>query len=136
MTIEALLFTLSCLGIAETVYLVKKRWISEKPFCPIGGDNCKVVLESKYNKMFLFHNDMWGLLFYITCSIIASFFVIGVEPLLLWENIFKILIALGSLFSAYLTYLQYKVIKAWCFWCLMSALTIWLMGAIILLSNI
>lgn len=135
MTTEALLFTLSCLGIAETVYLIRKRILLEKPFCPIGGDNCKIVLESKYNKMFLFHNDLMGLLFYVICSIIAAFFVIGVEPLTFWQNSFKILIGLGAIFSVFLTYLQAKVIKAWCFWCLMSAFTIWTMGVIILVTS-
>ena len=134
MTSFALLFTLSALGISEAVYLIRKRIASEKPFCPIGG-GCSLVLTSKYNKLFLIHNDILGLLFYITASFIAAFLVIGIEPLLFWSLIFKIMVLLGSLMSLVFTYLQWRVIKAWCFWCLMSASTIWLMGIIILLSS-
>ena len=135
MTSQALIFTLSALGISETVYLIKKRFLSQKPICPI-GENCLLVLTSKYNKTFNIPNDVLGLLFYIVCSIITAFLVIGVAPLDLWSNIIKTLIFFGSLLSIYFTYLQFNVIKAWCFWCLMSACTIWLMGCIILLSKL
>lgn len=133
MTSEALIFTLSALGISETVYLIKKRLFLQKPVC-IVGENCLKVLESKYSKIFIIPNDVLGLLFYIACSIITAFLVIGVAPLLFWNNMFKILIAFGSLVSVFFVYLQFKVIKAWCFWCLMSACTIWLMGIIILFN--
>jgi len=130
----ALLFTLSAIGISETAYLIRKRIASEKPICPI-GDNCALVLTSKYNKIFSIPNDILGLLFYITASFIASFLVIGVEPLVLWSFIFKLSIALGSLLSLFLIYLQWRVIRAWCFWCLISAFTIWLMGIIIIVGS-
>jgi len=134
MTSQALIFTLSALGISETVYLIKKRLLFQKPVCLI-GENCLAVLESKYNKIFIIPNDLLGLLFYITCSLITAFLVIGVSPLLLWANIIKVLIAVGSALSIFLTYLQFRVIKAWCFWCLMSACIIWLMAVIILFTG-
>ena len=135
MTSEALIFTLSALGISETVYLIKKRLRSEKPVCLIGED-CLTVLNSKYSKMFGIPNDVLGLLFYIACSFIAAFLVIGVAPLTPWILIIKIFVGLGSLLSILFVYLQYKVIKAWCFWCLMSAFTVFLMGVILLFSNL
>ena len=134
MTSEALIFTLSALGISETVYLIKKRVLSQKPVCIIGED-CAKVLTSRYSTIFIIPNDVLGLLFYIVCSLIAAFLVIGVQPLLLWDFIIKISVAFGSLLSVFFVYLQFKVIKAWCFWCLMSAFTIWLIGTILLLSK-
>lgn len=134
MTAEALIFTLSALGISETVYLIKKRLLSEKPICPI-GENCLVVLRSKYNKTFFIQNDVLGFLFYIACSLISAFLVIGVPSFEVWTFLIKIMIFAGSLMSLFFTYLQFKVIKAWCFWCLMSAFTIWSITGIILLSN-
>ena len=134
MTSEALIFTFSCIGISETVYLIKKRIILESPVCPVGED-CLKVLKSKYNKVFIIPNEVLGLLFYIASSLIAAFWIIGVPPLWLWMGIIKLSIIFGSIFSVILTYIQFKVIKAWCFWCLMSALTIWLMLVIILLSS-
>ncbi|OGZ70274.1 MAG: hypothetical protein A2904_01270 [Candidatus Staskawiczbacteria bacterium RIFCSPLOWO2_01_FULL_33_9] len=131
MTSYALLFTLSAIGISETMYLIRKRIASQKPVCPV-GDNCSLVLESKYNKIFVIPNDILGLLFYITISFISAFLVIGVEPLVFWDFIFKISILFGSILSLVFTYIQWRIIKAWCFCCLMSAFTIWLMGIIIM----
>jgi len=135
MTSDALIFTLSAIGISETVYLIKKRLLLQKPICPI-GENCLAVLESKYNKIFIIQNDVLGLLFYIACSLITVFLVIGIDPLSIFNNIIKILIIGGSGISVFFTYLQWRVIKAWCFWCLMSASTIWLMGIILLVRGL
>ena len=134
MTSFALLFTLSSIGISETVYLIQKRIASEKPVCPI-GDNCEIVLESKYNKIFIIPNDVLGLLTYIVISFIAAFLVIEIEPIFLWIFTIKILIGIASIISLFFTYLQWRVIRAWCFWCLMSAFTIWLMAITILMSG-
>ncbi len=135
MTSFALIFTLSAIGISETVYLIRKRIASERPVCPIGG-GCTLVLGSKYNKIFVVSNDILGLLFYIAASFITAFLVIGVPPLAFWSFIIKLSVAFGALLSLFFTYLQWRVIKAWCFWCLMSAFTIWLMGSIILVSAV
>lgn len=135
MTTFALLFTLCAIGISETSYLIKKRISLQKPICFIGQD-CTIVLSSKYNKIFGISNDTLGFLFYCVIAIITALLVIGVEPLWLWDAIFKAMIIFGSGLSVFLTYLQWKVIKAWCFWCLMSACTIWLMACIIFISNI
>ena len=135
MTSYALLFTLSAIGISETMYLIRKRIASQKPICPV-GDNCALVLESKYNKIFLIPNDILGLLFYIMASFIGAFLVIGVEPLIFWDFIFKFSVAIGAIMSLFFTYLQWRVIRAWCFWCLMSAFTIWFMGIIIIIKQV
>lgn len=135
MTSSALLFTLSAIGISETVYLIRKRIASEKPICPI-GEGCAKVLTSKYSKMFLIPNDILGLLSYIVISFITAFLVIGVEQMFLWSFALKILVAVASFMSFFLTYLQWRVIRAWCFWCLMSAFTIWLMGVILVISAV
>src|SRR3989344_8054418 len=98
MTSLALLFTLSAIGISETVYLIRKRIASEKPVCPI-GEGCALVLASNYNKIFIIPNDVLGLLFYIIASFISAFLVIGVEPLAFWSLIIKFSIAFGALLS-------------------------------------
>lgn len=134
MTSQALIFTLSALGISETVYLIKKRLLAEKPICPLNED-CVKVLESSWSRMFLIPNDVLGLLFYVACSFITAFLVIGIEPLWFFSSTIKILLIVGSILSVFFTYLQFRIIKAWCFWCLMSACTIWLMGGIILVSS-
>ncbi|OGG37491.1 hypothetical protein A2110_02775 [Candidatus Jorgensenbacteria bacterium GWA1_54_12] len=131
----ALIFTIAALGISETAYLVKKRRLAEKPVCLIGED-CGVVLTSKWSKMFGIPNDILGFVFYVSIAIVTAFLVIGIEPLAVWDRIMKIMIAFGAGLSVFFTYLQWRVIKAWCLWCLMSAVTTWLMGAILLISGI
>lgn len=134
MTAFALLFTLSAIGISETVYLIKNRVAAQKPICPIGKD-CVLVLRSRWNKIFIIPNDILGLLFYVLVSVVTGFLVIGIEPLLFWSFIIKISVAFGVFLSLFFTYLQWRVIQAWCFWCLMSACTIWLMGITIVISS-
>ena len=135
MTTFALLFTLSAIGISETVYLIRTRIAAEQPVCPI-GEGCATVLTSKYSKIFVIPNDILGLLAYMVISFIAALLVIGVEPISLWSLLLKILIGIATLISLFFTYLQWREIRAWCFWCLMSAFTIWLMGIIIILSAV
>lgn len=133
MTALALLFTLSAIGISETVYLIRTRMAAEKPVCPIGG-GCVTVLTSRYRNLFFIPNDVLGLLAYVAISLLAALLVIGIAPMLVGNRLLAVLVAAASLASFFFTYLQGRVIKAWCFWCLMSAITIWLM-AIILLVN-
>lgn len=131
MTAFALLFTLSAIGISETVYLVRTRRHHEHPVCPI-GEGCETVLESKYNHIFLIRNDLAGLFAYVALAFLTAFLVIGIKPIALSALAIKIIIAFGSVISIFFTYLQARVIRAWCFWCVMSACTMWLMGIIIL----
>lgn len=135
MTAHALLFTLACIGISETVYLIRKRLADSKPSCFIGG-SCTLVLYSKWNKMFGIHNDVLGLFFYAVMSVITGLLVIEVAPVTLWQNIAYVGVAIGALMSLYFVFLQWKVIKVWCFWCLMSAMTIGFMSLIVLTSNL
>ena len=134
MTTFALLFTLAAIGISETAYLIRKRIALVKPVC-ILGENCGLVLESKYSKLFLVPNDLLGLLFYIVVSLAAALLVIGMEPINLFGVALKTLVGIGASLSVIFTYFQWRVIRIWCFWCLMSAFTIWLMGVIILVSK-
>ena len=135
MTAHALLFTLAAIGISETVYLIRKKIVHERPVC-ILGEECNKVLESKHNSIFGIPNYYLGLLFYIILSFITAFLVIGVEPLIVWERIAEILIAGAAVMSLYLIYLQWRVIRAWCFWCLMSAFTVFVMAIIVLTSEL
>lgn len=131
---NALLFTIACIGISEAVYLIEKRRENEKPVCYLGG-NCGVVLGSKWNKIFGIHNDILGLFFYITLSLLTALLVLEVGPVLVWQKILEAAVGSGVIMSLYFIFLQWKVIKVWCFWCLVSASTTFLMG-IIVLSNL
>lgn len=132
MTTLALLFILASIGISQTLYLIRKRKAQEVPVCVVGS-SCHEVLQSKYSKLFLFHNDIWGLLFYTTTAISTALLALNILPV--YGSLFvKLSVGFGGLFSIFLTYLQWKVVRAWCFWCLMSAFIVWAMGIIILTS--
>ncbi len=135
MTSLALLFTFAAIGISETAYLVRTRIGGEHLVCPIGG-GCEAVLHSKYNRTLFVPNDIAGLLLYIVIAKIAALLVIGVEPTHLWTTLLQMLVGIASFASLVFTYLQWKVIKAWCFWCVMSAITIWSMALILIMSPV
>jgi len=130
----SLFFTHAAIGIAITAYLIRKRKAEEKPVCPIGG-NCQLVLSSKYNRIFGIYNDLLGLVFYLVVAILAGLLVVEVGPAKWWNTIIFAGVSVGVLMSIRFIYLQWRVIGAWCTWCLLSALTIFDMALIILLSN-
>lgn len=135
MTLYALLVTLSCVGLAEAVYLVQTRRASQRPVCVI-GQNCHLVLESRYNRMFGVHNDVLGVIFYVAALALTAILFLDIRPADFWNLILDIMISAGAVMSLFLIYLQWRVIKAWCFWCLMSTATTLLMFFIVLLSKL
>lgn len=135
MTAFALLFTLAAIGISETAYLVRVRLGSGKLICPVGG-GCEKVMSSSYKNIFLIPNDILGLLAYIFMALFSALIVIGVAPAPLWYLILVGLVSVSSLVSVFFTYVQWRIIKIWCFWCLMSAVTIWLMGVILIINSV
>lgn len=147
LTPHALLFTIASIGVSEASYLIRKRVAAERPVCPIGG-GCETVLNSRYNRLLLIHNDILGILFYIASAIVTALIVISDSSSSIFVGTIAanlqrlLLIALeamlagATIMSAIFTYLQWKVIKAWCFWCVMSAITIGIMDVIVMTINI
>lgn len=134
MNLVSLFFTMTAVGIAETAYLIRERYASRKPICPIGG-GCSQVLESQYNKTLGIYNDLLGLVFYVTMAFIAALLLLEVGLSTPLNQIVALCTGIALLMSARFFYLQWRVIRAWCFWCLLSALTILLMSLILLLSG-
>lgn len=132
MTAFALLFTLAAVGVAETVYLIRKRRAEEQPVCII-GDDCHIVLSSKYNRIFGIHNDVAGLAFYLASLVFTAGFLLQLVDTGILTNLFGLMLAGASVFSLILVFIQWKLVKAWCFWCLMSSITNWLMTAVFVL---
>lgn len=134
MNLLSLFFTMAAIGIAETAYLIRERYASRKPICPIGG-GCSQVLESRYNKTLGIYNDLLGLAFYVAMSVVAALLLLEVGASTLLNQAVAVSTGIALLMSARFFYLQWRVIHAWCFWCLLSALTILLMSLILLLSG-
>lgn len=132
---QIIILTLAAIGIIETIYLIHKRVAHQVPICPI-GTGCATVLESKYNKLFGVNNDVLGLLFYIIISFITVFLMIGIGPMAILGMLVKIIIGGGVIASLGLIFIQWQIVKAWCFWCIMSAITTFIMAAVILTNKL
>ncbi|OGL66547.1 hypothetical protein A2856_02550 [Candidatus Uhrbacteria bacterium RIFCSPHIGHO2_01_FULL_63_20] len=132
MTAYVILFTMAAFGIAETSYLIRTRKANKHATCPIGG-GCATVLESKYNALFGFHNDILGLAFYLAMALVTALTVIGVEPIGAWTRAATWMVAGALVMSAAFTLIQWRILKAWCFWCLMSAGTVLVMAVTLVL---
>ena len=130
MTLYALLFTLTALGISETAYLIGTRRQQKMPRC-IFGTSCHIVLQSKYRTTFGIYNDVLGLCFYGVLAILIALLILSATFIDVWIVATKILLVIGSVMSVYFTYLQWRYLTVWCFWCLVSAVTIWFMTFIL-----
>src|SRR3989344_4026408 len=118
----ATLILLGFLGLVDTGYLIWKVRKKQLLVCPI-GENCNVVLESKWNKIFFVKNEVLGFLFYIFIIGIGIFLSInGGFFGLINKTILMIITGASVLFSAVLVFIQTKFIKSFCIYCLASAL--------------
>ncbi len=131
MTSLSLIIILAAIGINISIYLIRKRIASEKPVCFIGED-CSAVLDSKYNKLFIIHNDVLGLIGYVFILVLAGLIVIGFGPIALIKTVLAMTIGAAALVSVIFTFIQWRIIKAWCLWCLMSAVISWVMGIVVI----
>ncbi len=130
----AWIFVFSAIGVSETAYLIQTRFASKKPVCLIGG-NCNTVLSSKYNRLFLIHNDILGLTFYSLTCLMAVFSVLGIGDQKLILHIIEGLISAATVMSMVLVIIQWRIIREWCFWCLTSAMVTWLMAIVLILHT-
>ncbi|NQU83351.1 MAG: vitamin K epoxide reductase family protein [Parcubacteria group bacterium] len=116
-----LFIVLSVGGIIDASYLLYKKVKKIPLSCPI-NDDCSVVTQSKWSKVFGIHNETLGVINYIflVLVVIVSLFLSQ------WaQTIFLFLLFItgaGFLYSLYLTYIQAFRIKSFCFYCLISAI--------------
>src|SRR3989344_8194837 len=131
------LLILSILGFFISYHIWSKNKKREKITCCI-GDDCNLVVKSKYGKIFGFDNSIMGMLYYV------FIFAIGLAQFLFPEFfalsfvvLGKIVISGGSvLFSVYLTFIQLGILKKKCEYCIASALISAGIFAVIFLSQI
>ena len=125
MTNLQILLGLSVFGIFQTAYLIYKRRRDEHPVCVI-GKGCSVVLDSKYNKTLGIHNDILGLMYYVAAGVSIG---LGLP-----YEFLGILIGIGAISSLVFMYIQFFVLKSFCFWCTASAVTVFTMVVVWILS--
>lgn len=112
-TDQILFLLLALAGLADTGYLIYRR--GERPMiCPLGED-CSLVLGSRWANWLGIRNETLGFIFYLIIFILA---LLGAD----FSLGLSLLITLGFLYSLFLTGIQIFVIKNFCSYCLLSAL--------------
>lgn len=114
---------LSLAGFIDSFYLYyqhqKEIATGKKMFCLLGED-CSMVVGSKYGKTFGIKNELIGMTYYI---FLASYSLIRLLLPSVGESI-EVPVGIASMtatvFSLYLLYIQTFVLKKFCSWCLMA----------------
>jgi uncharacterized membrane protein len=109
---------LGLLGLLD-VFLIARAKKSPKAACLFGDHECGVVISSKYSKIFLLDNHVWGAWFYSAIVVLSVFTLSGYLEAA--ENIFVLLAGGGIFFSAYLAGVMLFVLKKNCEYCYLSA---------------
>lgn len=131
MTKFAILLALLIIGGLVALYLIWSRRKNGGPVCIIGKE-CHVVLESKYNRIFgIVHNDVMGLLYYLTMIALLNFLQFGIGQADEVLMAMRVIAGSGALMALIFTFIQWRVIKAWCFWCMVSNINSWIIAAIV-----
>ena len=133
MILFILLLFLAFAGLCETAYLVFCRTYKMRPMCTSDG-TCRLVLESKYSRLFGIHNDILGLFFYVAVLLNLALITMRIGPMPVEFLALNALLIGGACMSIILTVIQWKLIKHWCPWCLASACTNWLMAGVFLVA--
>lgn len=122
------LFIISCIGVADTLYLIYHKVQGTDVACPFFPPEwCKKVQYSKQSKTFGVPNSVLGFFMYV---IVASMvWTVNAELTPLWP--LQITITFGFLFSSYFLYVQAFVLKAFCTWCVLSAINFILMTLLV-----
>lgn len=110
--------TLALIGLADTLYILRKKGRNEHLVCVI-GKNCEAVINSRYSKLLLgVDNLVWGALFYV--GVLAVGLLGGlVPPESRWlvEVGLDVAVSAAAATSLVLTYIQLRVLHELCEYC-------------------
>jgi len=135
MTATLGIFILALMGIGECAYLFLSRMRNQEPVCMIGSE-CHTVLGDVHNKTVGIHNDLLGIIFYGGVAVVTLLLLGNTPHAMFLTNIERLIVSAGVGMSFYFVYLEWRVIRAWCFWCTVSAITTWIMAAVLLVAHI
>lgn len=116
-TYNLILFVLTFLGLALSAYLWYFQ-VNPDQNIPCTNDGCGHILSSPYSFIFGIPMAVYGFFFYafLATLIFQRFFT--KEKIL--ENLIKLSLLAGLVFSLYLRYLEFFKIGAICPWCWVS----------------
>lgn len=132
---KIILVFLSLGGIYVTFYIIWHR-MKKKPVVCFIGQNCEVVLESKYNALlFGIKNETLGLFFYLflLVTVVTQMLIPSYTSAIVTVRTISVIAAFIT--SLVLTYIQVRVIRSYCSWCLLSAIINALLFSIVVVEQ-
>lgn len=115
-----LIFFLSLIGLAVSMFLVYEYNRPTPINCPITGTGCEQVRQSEYSSLLGLSLPYYGIIFYLFIAGISVWLTNNYNKVLI--NLRSLVAIFGVIFGVYLTYLEAFVIQAYCIWCLTSFL--------------
>lgn len=116
--INRLIFILSLIGLAVTVFLAYEYSQSGSIACPITGSGCDTVRKSEFSKLLGVDLPYLGIAFYLTTAFLTVWLTQSFNKII---SLFRLLASFSAvIFGVYLTFLEAFVIKAYCIWCIIS----------------
>lgn len=118
-TLLAIILVLAFLGLADSWYLAQAALTDTALSCGVEGlDQCNVVAQSEYSRLFGIPLALYGVAFYVFIFVLAAAMLAVARPLLtralFWASV------LGFFASVYFLYVQIFLIEALCIYCLAS----------------
>ena len=120
----------SAFGFVISAYLLGSK-LTHKPVICFIGKKCDTVLESKYNQLLGFPNEVLGIgyfLFILVALISGTYAMPTVFMLMQLASMASIL------FAGYMIYLMWNVLHKWCEWCLLTEFFAGILAVIVFLS--
>lgn len=115
-TIGIIIFAIA--GVSLTWYIIKIKNKGQSLICPL-GKSCDSVVHGRFSKFFGIKNEIIGLLYYVTITLVYVATLIFNVP----QNIIFYILLVSSLafiFNIYLVFVQLILLKKWCTTCLGS----------------
>jgi protein-disulfide isomerase len=131
---KILLFSLTLVGLFDTLYLWWTYTLPSRPMVCLGG-GCDTVRSSPFAYPGGIPLPAFGTAMYVALALLVFAGPVLQESLSqLARRAVAGIAGLGFLFSLYLTGVEAFVIHAWCTWCVISAITVTLIFALALLD--
>lgn len=94
--------------------------VKERPMVCLFGQDCSLVVESKWGSSLGVKNEVFGIGFYLLIIILSLWHIGGSAFIKLNELIF-FLSLIATLASTYLLIIQFTALRNYCSWCIFSA---------------
>lgn len=116
------LVVISFLGLFNALILYWQHInIQKRPMVCLFGQQCEIVVESRFGHALGIKNELIGIIFYIIIISLSLWHISGSDFTKINQLIFFLTLVAG-IASTYLLTIQFGLLKNYCSWCIFSAL--------------